>query len=410
VRLLTDVRPLRESADFRRLWIGSTVSQLGQQMTAVTVSIQVYALTHSTFAVGLVGLCSLVPLIVFGLYGGAMADAIDRRTLSLVSSTGLWLLSMVLVLQSHLNWGQVGVLYGVVACQSACFAVNNPARSAIIPRLIRPELLPAANTLSQAAFNLGFTAGPLLGAAVIAWQGFAAAYLVDVITFTAALYALIRLPAVPPTGAVRRAGLRSVLEGFAFLRAAPALLATFLADILAMVFAQPRALFPAVAGAFFAGGVRTVGVLQAAPAIGALIGVIFSGWVTRVRRQGIAIVLAITAYAAAVGLFGLSRTIWLGVALLAMSGAADMVSSAYRNTVLQSAAPDAMRGRLQGVFIVVVAGGPRLGDFVVGTSASLTSPTVALLGGAVVCIAGLFVLLARNRPFREYDSRTRALS
>ena len=410
MRLLTDIRPLKESPEFRRLWVGSTVSQLGQQMTAVTVSIQVYALTHSTFAVGLVGLCSLVPLIVFGLYGGAMADAIDRRTLSLVSSTGLWLLSMVLVLQSHFDWGQVGVLYGVVACQSACFAVNNPARSAIIPRLIRPELLPAANTLSQAAFNLGFTAGPLLGAVVIAWQGFAAAYLVDVITFTAALYALFRLPAVPPTGAVRRAGLRSVLEGFAFLRAAPALLATFLADILAMVFAQPRALFPAVAGAFFGGGVRTVGVLQAAPAIGALIGVIFSGWVTRVRRQGVAIVLAITAYAAAVGLFGLSRTIWLGVALLAMSGAADMVSSAYRNTVLQSAAPDAMRGRLQGVFIVVVAGGPRLGDFVVGTTSALTSPTVALLGGATVCITGLLILLARNRPFRVYDSQTRALS
>lgn len=201
---------------------------------------------------------------------------------------------------------------------------------------------------------------------MIAWQGFGAAYLVDVITFTAALYALFRLPPVPPTGTVRRAGLRSVLEGFTFLRAAPVLLATFVADILAMVFAQPRALFPAVAGSFFAGGVRTVGLLQAAPAIGALVGVLFSGWVSRVRRQGVAIVAAITVYAAAVGLFGLSRTIWLGVALLALSGAADMVSSAYRNTVLQSAAPDAMRGRLQGVFIVVVAGGPRLGDFVAG--------------------------------------------
>ena len=180
-----------------------------------------------------------------------------------------------------------------------------------------------------------------------------------------------------------------MLEGFTFLRAAPALLATFLADILAMVFAQPRALFPAVAGAFFGGGVRTVGLLQAAPAIGALVGVLFSGWVSRVRRQGVAIVVAITVYAAAVGLFGLSRTIWLGVALLALSGAADMVSSAYRNTILQSAAPDAMRGRLQGVFIVVVAGGPRLGDFVAGTAASLTTPTIALLGGAAVCIVGL---------------------
>lgn len=316
---------------------------------------------------------------------------------------------MVLVVQSVLEWEQVWVLYAVVAVQSACFAVNNPARSAIIPRLIRPELLPAANTLSQAAFNLGFTAGPLLGATVIAWHGFAAAYLVDVITFTAALYALFRLPAVPPTGEVRRAGIRSVLEGFTFLRAAPALLATFLADILAMVFAQPRALFPAVAGSFFAGGVKTVGLLQAAPAIGALLGVLFSGWVSRVRRQGIAIVVAITAYAAAVGLFGFARTIWLGVALLAMSGMADMVSSAYRNTVLQSAAPDAMRGRLQGVFIVVVAGGPRLGDFVAGTTADLTTPTIALAGGACVCIVGLLILLARNRPFREYDAEVRAL-
>lgn len=140
-RLLTDIRPLKESADFRRLWIGSTVSQLGQQMTAVTVSIQVYALTHSTFSVGLVGLCSLVPLVVFGLYGGAMADAIDRRLLALVSSGGLWLLSMLLVAQSELQWNKVWVLYAVVAVQSACFAVNGPARSAIIPRLIRPELL-----------------------------------------------------------------------------------------------------------------------------------------------------------------------------------------------------------------------------------------------------------------------------
>jgi MFS family permease len=273
--VLTDIRPLRESADFRRLWIGSTVSQLGQQMTAVTVSIQVYALTGSTFSVGLVGLFALVPLAVFGLYGGAMADAVDRRTLAIISSSGLWLLSMVLVLQAFLEWELTGVLYGVVALQSACFAMNNPARAAIIPRLLRPELLPAANTLSHAAFNAGFTIGPLAGAALIAWHGFGVAYLVDVITFTASLYALIRLPPIPPTGEVRRAGLRSVVEGFAFLRTAPALLATFLADILAMVFAQPRALFPAVAGSFFAGGIRTVGLLQAAPAIGAIVAVLF---------------------------------------------------------------------------------------------------------------------------------------
>lgn len=406
---LTDIRPLRESADFRRLWLGSTVSQLGQQMTAVTVSIQVYALTGSTFSVGLVGLFALVPLAVFGLYGGAMADAVDRRTLALVSSAGLWLLSTVLVVQAVLELEQTWILYGVVACQSACFAMNSPARAAIIPRLLRPELLPAANALSSAAYNLGFTVGPLLGATLIAWHGFAAAYVVDVFTFTAALYALIRLPPVPPVGEVRRAGLRSVVEGFAFLRTAPVLLATFVADILAMVFAQPRALFPAVAGSFFAGGIRTVGLLQAAPALGAIIAVLFSGWVGRVRRQGLAIVVCISAYAVAIGLFGLSRTIWLGVALLALSGAADMFSSSYRGTILLTAAPDVMRGRLQGVFIVVVAGGPRLGDFVAGTTASLTTPTIALLAGALICLVGLFILLIRNKPFRQYDANVRAL-
>jgi MFS family permease len=406
---LTDVRPLRESADFRRLWIGQTVSQFGQQMTAVTVSIQVYALTGSTFSVGIVGLCALVPLVAFGLYGGAMADAIDRRTLALASSTGLWLLSMILVLQSAGDWDRTWVLYAVVAGQSACFAVNNPARSAIIPRLLRPELLPAANTLSHAAFNAGFTAGPLMGATLIAWKGFAAAYLVDVLTFTAALYSLVRLPPVPPGGEVRRAGFRSVVEGFAFLRTAPVLLATFIADILAMVFAQPRALFPAVAGSFFGGGVRTVGLLQAAPAIGGMIAVVFSGWVGRIRRQGVAIVVCVSLYAAAVGLFGLSRTIWLGVGLLALSGAADMFSSAYRSTILQASAPDEMRGRLQGVFIVVVAGGPRLGDFVAGAGASISTPTIALVAGAAICIAGVVVLLIRNKPFRRYDRTVRAL-
>jgi len=411
--VLTDVRPLRESNDFRRLWLGQTVSQLGQQMTAVTVSIQVYALTGSTFSVGLVGIFALVPLVAFGLYGGAVADAVDRRTLALVSSSGLWLLSMLLAVQALLHWDRTWILYAVVAAQSACFAVNNPARSAIIPRLLRPELLPAANTLSHAAFNAGFTIGPLVGAALIAWQGFAAAYLVDVMTFTAALYALFRLPPVPPEpsedGAVRRPGLRSVVEGFAFLRSAPVLLATFLAVIAAMVLAQPRALFPAVAGSFFGGGVRTVGLLQAAPAIGALVAVLFSGWVGRVRRQGVAIVVSVCVYAAAVGLFGLSRTIWLGVALLALSGAADMISAAYRGTILQAAAPDAMRGRLQGVFIVVVAGGPRLGDFVIGSTASLTTPTVALLAGATACIVAVLVLLWRNVPFRRYDREVRAI-
>ncbi len=407
-RLLTDVRPLQVSLDYRRLWIGNTVSQLGQQMTAVTIAIQVYALTRSTFAVGLVGLFALVPLIGFGLYGGAVADAIDRRKLALVASFGLWSLSLVLVAQAVLHLESVWLLYVVVAAQSGCFAVNNPTRASIIPRLIPKEYLPAANALNMASFNLGFTVGPLLGAVAISAAGYSFAYGIDAVTFTAALYALFRLPPIPPQplegGVVQRPGLRSVVEGFRFLRNARNLRMTFILDLCAMVLAQPRALFPAVAGGFFGGGVRTVGLLQAAPAIGSLLAFIFSGWVSKVRRQGLAIAVCVIVYGASVAAFGFARALWVGVLFLAMSGAADMVSAAYRSTILQVAAPDNLRGRLQGVFTVVVAGGPRMGDFVAGSTAALTTPTIALAAGGLACIAGVLIASARERSFAAYDA------
>ncbi|MFY9914678.1 MAG: MFS transporter [Nocardioidaceae bacterium] len=407
-RLLTDIRPLQVSLDYRRLWIGNTVSQLGQQMTAVTIAIQVYALTRSTFAVGLVGLFALGPLIGFGLYGGAVADAIDRRKLALVASAGLWSLSLVLVVQAVLHLESVWLLYVVVAAQSGCFAVNNPTRASIIPRLIPKEYLPAANALNMASFNLGFTVGPLLGAVAISAAGYSFAYGIDAVTFTAALYALFRLPPIPPQplegGVLQRPGLRSVVEGFRFLRNARNLRMTFILDLCAMVLAQPRALFPAVAGGFFGGGVRTVGLLQAAPAIGSLLAFTFSGWVGKVRRQGLAIAVCVIVYGASVAAFGFARALWVGVLLLAMSGAADMVSAAYRSTILQVAAPDNLRGRLQGVFTVVVAGGPRMGDFVAGSTAALTTPTIALAAGGLACIAGVLIASARERSFAAYDA------
>ncbi|MEP6651477.1 MAG: MFS transporter [Lapillicoccus sp.] len=407
-RLLTDVRPLQVSVDYRRLWIGNTVSQLGQQMTAVTIAIQVYALTHSTFSVGLVGLFALVPLVTFGLYGGAVADAFDRRKLALAASLGLWSMSLVLVVQAVLDLQSVGLLYVVVALQSGCFAVNSPTRAAIVPRLIPKEYLPAANALNMASFNLGFTVGPLLGALAIGAAGYSFAYGIDAVTFTAALYALFQLPPIPPQPlkgqSPTRPGLRSVVEGFRFLRGARNIRMTFILDICAMVLAQPRALFPAVAGGFFGGGVRTVGLLQAAPAIGSLLAFTFSGWVSKVRRQGVAIAVCVMVYGASVAAFGFARALWLGVLFLAMSGAADMVSAAYRSTILQVAAPDNLRGRLQGVFTVVVAGGPRMGDFVAGSTAALTTPTIALAAGGLACICGVLVASARERSFAAYDS------
>ena len=407
-RVFTDVKPLQASRDYRRLWVGNTVSQLGQQMTAVTIAIQVYALTHSTFAVGLVGLFALFPLVAFGLYGGSFADAVDRRKLALVSSLGLWVLSLALVVQAVMHVGSVAVLYAVVAMQAACFAVNSPTRSAIVPRLIDRELLPAANALNMASFNLGFTTGPLLGALAISAGGYQFAYAIDAVTFLAALYSLFRLPPIPPQPldgqAPTRPGLRSVVEGFRFLATAPNLRMTFIVDMCAMVIAQPRALFPAVAGGFFGGGVRTVGLLQASPAIGSLLAFAFSGWVSKVRRQGRAVVLAVIVYGAAVAAFGLARSLWVGVLFLAMSGGADMISAAYRSTILQVAAPDNLRGRLQGVFTVVVAGGPRMGDFVMGSTAALFTPALALGAGGIACMVGVVLASGTQRGFLAYDA------
>jgi len=403
--VLTDVRPLQVSLPYRRLFFGTTVSQLGQQMTNVAVAIQVYALTHSSFFVGLVGVFALIPLVALGLYGGAIADAVDRRSLALAASAGLWGVSILLALQAFLlDTGSVWLLYGLIAVQSGFYALNNPARSAMVPRLLDIELLPAAAALNQASFNLGFTFGPVLGALVIKWHGFGAAYTVDVITFAAAYYGLVRLPRMPPLADSPRAGLRSVLDGLSFLRQSPNLRMTFVADLCAMVLAQPRALFPALAYKVYGGGAAVVGVLQAAPAAGAVIAFVFSGWVSRVRLQGLAIVVAVAVYGLAIGGVGLTDVLWLGVVFLAISGMADMVSSAYRNTVLQVAAPDHLRGRLQGVFIVVVAGGPRAGDFVAGSVASGVGERLALVLGGLACVVGVLTAGALSRGFLAYDA------
>ena len=404
-KLLTDVRPLRVSPPYRRLVFGNVVGQLGQQMTVVTVAVQVYALTGSSFAVGLIGVAGLLPLVAFGLYAGAIADAVDRRVLALAASAGSWAVSLVLAAQAFLGNTHVGIVYACVAVQAACYSAASTSRNAMVPRLLPPELLPAASALNMATFNLGFTVGPLLGALLISWGGFELAYSVDALTFTATLYALFRLPAMPPGAGSPRAGLRSVRDGLAFLRRSPNLRMTFVLDLCAMVFAHPRALFPALGYKIYGGGAAAVGVLQAAPAVGALVAFAFSGWVSRVHRHGVAIVLAVLAYGAAVGSVGLAPALWVGVLFLAIAGAADSVSSAFRNTVLQVAAPDELRGRLQGVFIVVVAGGPRAGDFLVGSVGEATTERIALVLGGLACIVGVLVAVALQRSFLAYDAR-----
>ncbi|GAA3800289.1 MFS transporter [Cellulomonas soli] len=419
--LLVDTTPLRVSPPFRRLWLGLSVGQLGAQLTVVAVGLQVYALTSSTFAVGILGLCALVPLVVFGLYGGALVDHADRRTVALVASTLAWLVTMALAAQAWAGNERVEVLYALVALQSAAAAVNSPARSAIIPRLLDPRLMPAANALQTLGGNTAMTVGPLLGAGLVAVLDYAAVYTLDALLFTFALAALVRLPPVPPEpSADRRArvGLGSVLDGLRYLGTRPNVRMTFLVDLVAMITSMPRVLFPAVGVLYLGGQETTTGLMTASVAVGGIVAGLFSGGLAAVRWQGRIIVGAITAWGLAVAGFGwvlvsVGRTspdhvVWwalLAAALmLAVAGAADTISAVFRQTILQTATPDHMRGRLQGVFIVVVAGGPRLGELMLGGVSTRVGEAWAAVLGGTACVVLLWFLVRAQRTFLDYDA------
>ena len=412
-RLFVDLTPLRASKPYRRLWSAMGISNIGQQMTAVAVGLQVYELTDSSFMVGLVGLFQLVPLVGFGLYGGTLSDAFDRRLVGLISALGLWACSVGFLIQSSLGLESVAVLYGLIAIQSGFFAVGNPARQAIIPRLVGRDLLPAANALGMLTWSVGFTIGPLLGGILVATSGTVTLpYLVDVIGFGVVVWAMWRLPKLPPIiipgDPVPRAGWAALKEGFVFLKGKRNLQMTFYEDIIAMVFGMPRALFPAIAAQWYGGSIRDVatvlGLLAAAPALGALLSGVFSGPLGRVRWQGRAIVISIIVWGAAIAAFGGVRWLPLALLFLAIAGAADNVSAVFRATILQAATPDEYRGRLQGVFTVVVAGGPRLGDVEAGTVAVMFGETVSVISGGIACVL-LAVGLARAVPsFWQYDA------
>jgi MFS family permease len=404
-RIVADTTPLRESADYRRWWFGYSVSFTGTQLTQIAVPFQVYRLTHSSLAVGAVGIVVLVPLVTMGLIGGAIADATDRRRLTLITSSALLFFSVVLTLQAALDLRQVWLLYVVAGLQGAASAVDSSARGAILPRLVRREMMPAANALGQLGFNSGLSIGPLLGGLLVATVGFSWAYFVDALSFVAVLYAIWRLPPMPPAAGASRAGVASVLEGLRFLGPRKNLLMTFLVDINAMVFGMPRALFPAIGTTWFHGGAGTVGLLAAAPSIGALLGAATSGWAGRINRQGRAVLVAVLVWGGSIALFGFTRTLWLALVLLAVAGAADMVSAIFRNTILQVATPDELRGRLQGVFIVVVTGGPRLGDFEAGSVGSAFGSQVSVVTGGFACMAGVALLAAAYPSFARYDGR-----
>ncbi|MGH9167969.1 MAG: MFS transporter [Acidimicrobiia bacterium] len=399
--LFVDVGPLRRSRDFRFLYAGQLVSLLGRQFAVVAVPYQVFLITGTSLAVGLVGLVQLGPLLAMSLIGGAFADAVDRRRLLLVAQLLQGVVSVGLALYAQGGGSAVWPIYVLVAVAAGLSGLSSPTWSAVLPALVGRRDLPAAFALNQILFQLGQAVGPAVAGLVIARVSLAAAYWIDAASFGVAAASLIPIRPLPPQGGGRRAGPISILEGLRFLRDRRLLQATFAIDISAMVFGMPRALFPELGTRVFGGDARTVGLLFAAPGVGALLGASTSGWVGGVRRQGRAVLVAVLVWGLAITGFGVAPWLLVALALLAVAGAADVISAIFRSTILQVSVPDALRGRLTGVHTAVVTGGPRLGDAEAGTVAALTTPRISVVSGGLLSILGALLI---NRLFPELRS------
>ncbi|AYN42954.1 MFS transporter [Streptomyces dangxiongensis] len=404
-RWAMDTRPLRIPA-YRRLWSSTIVTAVGSQLTAVAVPKQIYDITHSSAWVGYASLAGLVPMVAFALWGGAVADTVDRRKLLLVTNTGIAVTSLLFWAQAVTGLDSVVVLMVLLALQQAFFGLNSPARSASIARLVPIEQLPAANALGSTVMQTGLVAGPLLAGALIPVIGLPALYLVDALALCVTVRAVFRLPGLPPLGgpAARRAGVREIAAGFRYIARHKVLLLSFLADIVAMVLGMPRALFPELAAQTYGsyGSGLALGVLFAGIPVGAVLGGLFSGVFSRARRHGWMVIGAVVGWGVAIAGFGLSGNLWVAMAFLAVAGVADMVSTVFRGAILLSAATDEMRGRMQGVFTVVVAGGPRLADVLHGTAGSAFGPRAAVAGGGALVVVAMLALTAAVPALRRY--------
>ncbi|GAA3586294.1 MFS transporter [Streptomyces osmaniensis] len=404
-RWAMDTRPLRRPA-FRRLWSSTIVTAVGSQLTAVAVPKQIYDITGSSAWVGAASLAGLLPLVVFALWGGAIADSMDRRKLLLVTNTGIAVTSLLFWVQAVTGMESVAALMVLLAVQQAFWGINSPARNASIARLVPADELPAANALGSTVMQTGQVMGPLLAGVLIPVIGLAELYLIDALALCVTVWAVFKLPALPPlkAAAERRAGIREIVAGFRYIALHTVLLLSFLADIIAMVFGMPRALFPQLAGQTYGsyGEGLALGLLFAAIPIGAVVGGLFSGTFSRARRHGWMVIGAVVAWGAAITAFGLSDSLWLAVVFLALAGVADMVSMVFRGAILLSAASDEMRGRMQGVFTVVVAGGPRLADVLHGTAGSAFGPRAATVGGGLLVVVLMVGLAAALPALRRY--------
>ncbi|HEY0932877.1 MAG TPA: MFS transporter [Trebonia sp.] len=401
-RILLDITPLRRSRDYRAMVTGLGVSMIGTQLTTVAVPFQVYAVTRSSLVVGLVSLAQLFPLIFGSLLGGSLVDAMDRRKLLLIVEGLGAASSAALALNADLG-PQLWPLFVFPAAAAALSGIDSSGRNAMLPGLVGLELLPASNAIFQSLFQTGAIVGPAVAGLLLAGAGVHFIYWIDVLTFLAAMVSVLTMspqppaPAAGPGSAPARPGWRSTMEGLRFVRRSQPVQGAYVIDVNAMVFGMPRALFPALAATVFGGGAATVGLLYAAPGAGALLGALTSGWVSRVRRPGRAVIVAVLVWGLSIAGFGVARWLPLALVLLAVAGWADVLSAVFRNTIIQFAGPDGMRGRLMGVQMAVVAGGPRLGDLESGAVATAFGDPASVVSGGLACVAGA-VLVAWALP------------
>ena len=420
-----DLTPFRRSPAFFRLWLGGGIAGIGSQMTVVAVGLHIYALTGSTAAVALVGVVGLLPMVLAGIYGGLLVDTFDRRIVALIAETVAWAAVVGLALLAWFHVDTLWIFYVLTTLNAVSVTVVSTTRAAIVPRLIDKELLPAASALGGISLGIQVTVGPALAGVLVAGIGIQWTYTIDAVLFIAAFTGILTLPAIVPEGTTKRAGWEGVMEGLRFIRTAPNIRLSFVLDLIAMTFGMARVLFPAVGALVIGGGAVTVGILSAAGAAGVLLSSLLSGRLGQVRWQGKAIRNAIMAYGACMALFGLvllplgstasgSITQSFGDAnlpaliaaaiALAGAGASDNISAVFRNTLMQAAAPDSMRGRTQGLYIVVVTGGPRLGDAYVGLVAATTLLWLPSLFGGIVIVVLVAILVQVHRSFKHYDA------
>ena len=398
--MLLDLSPLRRHRDFRLLFLGQFVSFFGSMITYVAVPYQVYKLTGSSLMVGLLGTVQLVPLLLFGLWGGAYADAMDRRRLLIGAEALLTLISGGLAVNATFAHPSVVAIFVLTALMSAVNGFHRPTLEAMSPRLVDRDELPATAALASLRGSLGAVAGPAIGGFCIARLGTGATYTIDVASFFVSLVALSRMAAMPPAAEASKAGLRSIVEGLDYARRRPELIGTYIVDIVAMMFAMPTALFPAMAQSW--GGATAAGWLYSAMPIGSFVTTLLSGWTKRVRRRGAAVIIAAGLWGVAIILLGHAPNLGIAMACLALAGAADMVSALFRMTIWNETIPARLRGRLAGVEMISYMTGPLLGNARAGWMASLRSVRFSITAGGWICLGGVLLCIPLLPAFWRY--------